>query len=601
MTAEHLAPGITAPGHRSVAILVQDGSLERTPPVERLKLALIRALDALDAQVLVAPGAHLARHLEQLPADLGLVFFAESTSSLEAARQAAGSAEATFCLMVAPNTFAHPDPVAPSWAQHIASVPVDSTVFLTDSPLSRAVIENALSAFRVDVRVVTPQPEYEMSVDGPSHTDPKATAVGSTAAFEMMKQWAPGEALPQHSGMNWDFSPREVTENLHPGSPLGTVAIDAEKTLVANATEIARLLNHRNLQGQPLHVGVLGHKLSFIDELARDLSRASGSTVELDEWTSLSAPPDVKRAKDILARSDVLIGEWGRPNNVWIQRHARADKRLIVRVHRYEVTTKFPFAIDLDRYDSAVVIVPWVGRALVQNFGWPQDKLVYIPNYVNTSHFRREKLPGAEFTLGIVGITPDLKRLDLALDLLAALRSEDLRYTLRVRGALPPQHIHWSTNPAISEQWETVLFRLRVDPMLRGAVHFDAPGRDMAAWFEQIGVVLSTSDLEGSHVALAEGMASGALPISRPWPGIRTLWPAECVHETLESAVDQVLRSRDREYRHDVVDRLGAHPSLDQDRVLQAWWDLVHGDRQTAQSAFGPVDWHTDLYEPVNP
>lgn len=566
---------------QAIVILVQDGLHPRTPRLEAIKESVAAALADLGTPLVVAPAAHLHDLLEHVPPEPDLLVLAETSSSLQAARQAIGAVTSTFCLLVVPTSFAHPAPATPPWARELESVPTTNTIFLTDSPLSRAVIENQLRTARVDVRVI----------QAPAVPPPASTTAEDH--FAEMKTGAPSTALPQHSGSNWDFTPRQ------PQATPKVSAGDVTCQRAENIAVVAQLLAIRKLAGEPMHVGILGHKLSFIDELARDLARASGSTVELDEWTSLSAPPDRPRAERLVARSNVLIGEWGRPNNVWLQRHARADKRLIVRVHRYEVTTPFPRAIDMDRFDAGVVIVPWVGRALVQRFDWPAEKLVYIPNYVNTRHFRREKLPGAEFTLGIVGITPDLKRLDLALDLLAALRAHDLRYSLRIRGALPTEHIHWATNPAIAEQWETVLFRLRTDPVLRSAVHFDPPGRDMATWLEQIGIILSTSDLEGSHVALAEGMASGALPIARPWPGIRTLWPAACVHDTLDSAVQQVLRSQDRSHRDQVLTQLGLHPSLDQDRVLQAWWDLVRGDRDAAQSAFGPVDWTADWYDPV--
>lgn len=567
----------------AVAILVQDQVSPRKVRLDPLKHAVVEALAAINVQIIATPGVHLSAYLEHVGPDLRPVFFAESPAALVAAQNAVGAGRnATFCLLAVPTSFAHPSPVDLEWAEGLAAVAGDRTIYLTDSALSRTVLESHLGATRVDVRVLSPASNLLSTEPG--------------SPFEQMKRWSPGDRAPEFCGVNWDFTPRKC-------AVLPTVAAtesDVEELRATNRTEIMKIVADRKLVGEPLHIGILGHKLSFIDELARDIARASGSTVELDEWPNLGAPSDVQRARGVLARSDVLIGEWGRPNNVWIQRHARSDKRLIVRVHRYEVTTEFPRAIDMNRFDAGVVIVPWVGRALVQKFDWPAEKLVYIPNYIHTEYFRREKLPGAEFTLGIVGITPDLKRLDLALDLLAALRKEDLRYTLRVRGQLPTGHIHWSTNSAISEQWENVLFRLRTERLLRGAVHFDAPGRDMAAWFEGIGVILSLSDLEGSHVALAEGMASGALPIARPWPGVRTLWPADCVFHGMDDAVDQILRAQDESWRSETIDRFAAHPSLDQQRVIQAWWDLIKGDLESAQSAFGTVDWLADWYEPVD-
>lgn len=559
--------------------MVGDDAARPTGGVESLRSAVFGALGALDASLILTSLSNLRHYLERIGDDHRIVVFAESPAVLgETREQLRTWNHVVFCLFVVPSSFAGWGPHSGAWTEGLTAQAGENTVYLTDSAFSRSVVENHLRGTRADVRVLVPG-----GVD-------RSESIG---AFARMKSWAPGESVPWHSGTNWDFSPHKSGPERVGRSP------SSAEDLAENVEVFRDIFDGRPLDGDPVSIGILGHKLSFIDELARDLGRRTGSTIELDEWKNLGAPTDVPHSRDLLTRSDVLIGEWGRPNNVWIQANAPSDKRLIVRVHRYEVTTDFPFAIDMKRFAAGVVIVPWVGRALVQKYGWPAEKIVYIPNYVNSRYFRRPKLPGAEFTLGIVGITPDLKRLDLALDLLAALRTVDLRYTLRVRGQLPTAHLHWATNLRISEQWGYILFRLRTDPILRNAVVFDEPGRDMAAWFEGVGVILSTSDLEGSHVALAEGVASGALPIARPWPGVRTLWPEEFVFDSMEAAAEQVLRARDPEWREQALAKATAHPSLDPDRVLQAWWDLIRGDLESARRAFGPVDWSTEWYEPI--
>ena len=68
------------------------------------------------------------------------------------------------------------------------------------------------------------------------------------------------------------------------------------------------------------------------------------------------------------------------------------------------------------------------------------------------------------------------------------------------------------------------LRRVQRSPLLRDAVVFDDAGPDVAAWLRRIGFVLSTSDDESFHVAPAEGMASGAVPVIRHWPGAETIY-----------------------------------------------------------------------------
>ena len=61
------------------------------------------------------------------------------------------------------------------------------------------------------------------------------------------------------------------------------------------------------------------------------------------------------------------------------------------------------------------------------------------------------------------------------------------------------------------------------------AVIFDRHGDDMAIWYSKVGFILSTSDHEGSHQAIAEGMAAGCIPIIRNWNGATPLYPPQFV------------------------------------------------------------------------
>ncbi|MBV1780709.1 hypothetical protein KRR55_16460 [Paeniglutamicibacter sp. ABSL32-1] len=594
------------------AVIVSDVKQGQRSGLLGMRYALVRALSDNSVPTVLTHTHALQNITESLKDNTRIVVFCESIRALKSGRKIFdGQMGCSFVLIVIPTSYAGWREKTLAWSDGLSEECDRDTVIFTDSSLSQRIIEQELASYRADVRILVP----EWHIIDPDQLD--LTDEWDNDLFNAQKgvsggletnHWSFGSAKTverdkglHFSGTDWGFEPRREP------SPASTVVTTPDHCLddpartsqVANAGLVGQIMQGTSLVGKALNILVQGTKLTFIDELGRDLARHSGSNVTFDEWIHLGAPSDSNRSQALLDRSEVVIGEWARPNNVWIQERARKNQKLIVRAHRYEVTTDFPHKIDMQRYYAGVVIVPWVGRALVQQFDWPADKMVYIPNYVNSRYFHREKLVGAEFTLGIVGITPDLKRLDLALDLLEELRSEDLRYTLRVRGDLPPAHINWEKQPLQAEQWGSVLRRLELNPLLRNSVHFDAPGRDMATWYQQIGVILSTSDIEGSHVALAEGIASGALPVARNWPGIGTLWPDDFVFQDLERAAQWVLQSRDAHWRRIQMERFRALNCLDQDRVLGAWWDLVNGRFELAQNAFGPIDWTAPLFETV--
>ncbi|MGP5032905.1 hypothetical protein ACTXJG_15970 [Glutamicibacter arilaitensis] len=570
---------------------------ENKPPnllVSRIKVAIFRALKTSVYQVIMLPRQEVKRVSRQILGNDRTVVFCEDVHSLKAARKELSNIRGcVFVLLVVPTSYSGWGAYTDVWAKGLVENLDADTIILTDSDLSRRVIDSKLKHFRADVRLIMPAPFSDGNNESDSSTDGIWT-------FEKAKIAHETQSL-NYSGPGWGFEERSKNDaNLPLIDKTERVnSILPQEIEAANLEVISQILAPKKLIGNPLNIGILGTKLTFIDELSRDLAQNTSSKVILDDWPHLGAPPNATLSAGILESSDVVIGEWARPNNFWIQERAKSDTRLIVRAHRYEVTVDFPHKIDMNRYFGGVVIVPWVGRTLVQKFNWPIEKMVYIPNYVNSRYFHRPKLDGSEFTLGIVGITPDLKRLDLAIDLLERLRMTDLRYALRVRGNLPTDHINWHKQPLQAEQWGCILHRIESNPLLRNSVHFDLPGRDMASWYQQIGVILSMSDLEGSHVALAEGVASGALPIARRWPGIETLWPDEFIYDDLESATESILNSRNKQVRERQVSTFQKLKCLDQDRVLQAWWDLINGRIKEAQQSFGPIDWESPLYEKI--
>jgi glycosyltransferase involved in cell wall biosynthesis len=75
-----------------------------------------------------------------------------------------------------------------------------------------------------------------------------------------------------------------------------------------------------------------------------------------------------------------------------------------------------------------------------------------------------------------------------------------------------------------------------------GAVVFDPHGPDMAAWYQCVGHILSVSDFEGSHQAVAEGMAAGCVPAIRDWEGAERIYPRSYVAGTVEDLAAMIQR-----------------------------------------------------------
>jgi glycosyltransferase involved in cell wall biosynthesis len=297
----------------------------------------------------------------------------------------------------------------------------------------------------------------------------------------------------------------------------------------------------------PLRVGVAGHDLKFFKRILDRYRSLPDVEVRIDQWPALHRQ-DVAASRRLAEWADVIVCEWAGPNAVWYSRNLAPGKRLIVRLHRFELYGRWLPDVDIDRVDRLICVSESYAAMTRTLTGWPSSKIAVIPNWVDDVALDRPKHPGAQFHLGFLGMAPARKRLDRALDVLEALRDRDPRFRLFVKSKLPwdyPWVWRW---PEERRSTDLVMRRVQTSNLLRGSVVFDDFGPDVGSWLRRIGFVLSTSDDESFHLAPAEGMASRAIPAILDWPGADTIydrrWIAGSTDELARRIADIVAEDR---------------------------------------------------------
>ena len=333
---------------------------------------------------------------------------------------------------------------------------------------------------------------------------------------------------------------------------------------------------------------VAGHDLKFFTPLLSYLRLQPDLDVRLDQWAALGKH-DPAASRELAAWADVVICEWCGPNAVWYSRHKRRGSRLLVRLHRFELRSPYPGQLKISAVNQVICVSKHYARLCREYTGWPETKVATVPNALDVAQLDRPKLDGARFHLGLVGMVPSRKRLDLALDVLEELRREDDRYLLFVKSGMPWEHWWVWQNPAEREHYASALRRVQRSPLLRGAVVFDDAGPDVAAWLRRVGFVLSTSDDESFHVAPAEGMVSRAVPVLRHWPGAETIYDMRWIHRgPAEMAAAIMAYGDDHHWRAAGDDaHAQAAAAFNLARVCQAWHGLLTADLDPAVP--GPI------------
>lgn len=297
---------------------------------------------------------------------------------------------------------------------------------------------------------------------------------------------------------------------------------------------------------EPPRLLLSGHSLGFCVEIGRR-ARRTGAGVREDRWRSHGAH-DEEASGAALAWAETIHCEWCLGNAVWYSRNKLDRQRLVVRFHRMELETPYPGEVELERVDTMVFVARHVLERACERWGWDREdpRFRILPNGVDPAALALPKLPDAERTLAMVGYVPRLKRLDRALDLLAALRRRDERFRLAVKGREPWEYDWIGGREKDRAHYERLGERLQREPELRGAVCFEPSGDDVAEFLRRAGWIVSASEVEGHSAALAEGMASGAVPVVWERPGAREQYGERWVHAGAEEAARSVLIALER-------------------------------------------------------
>lgn len=324
---------------------------------------------------------------------------------------------------------------------------------------------------------------------------------------------------------------------------------------------------------------IAGHDLKFAGELVDLLTDHPEVELRLDRWSSLHHH-DEATSRRLVDWADVVMCEWVGPNAVWYARHKRPGQRLVARLHMFELRGQWLSDLETDAVDRFVTVSEHYRQLLIQQLMLDQDQVSVIPNAISVADLDRPGLPDRRHRLGLVGMVPLRKRLDRALDLLRELHRSDPRYTLHVRGRLPWEYRHEWIKPIQREAYLDMFARLGRDP-LRHAVAFEPFGADMAGWLRKIGWVLSPSTVESFHLAPAEGMAAGAIPVIWERPGADDIFGSDLVVRDTAAAARRILEAdADREARADLEALARTRAArFDERTVADAWEAILLRDR----------------------
>lgn len=252
---------------------------------------------------------------------------------------------------------------------------------------------------------------------------------------------------------------------------------------------------------------------------------------------------DVNKSSHMLNKADIIFCEWCLGNAEWYSQNKLPHQILIIRLHHQEIGLHFLEKINWVNVDKIIFICQNNMRLFLEKFPHLSNKSILIYNLFDCTAFDSPKLPKAEFNLGFIGTAPRRKAPHLAVDILLKLKQIDSRYTLFIKGKHPWEYDWLWRNKEERQYFETLYSQIN-NSKYANSIVFDPHGNDVPLWFSKIGFLLSTSEHEGSHQSVAEGMASGAIPVIRNWEGAELLYPEKFVFSTVDEAVHLIQKCK---------------------------------------------------------
>lgn len=319
---------------------------------------------------------------------------------------------------------------------------------------------------------------------------------------------------------------------------------------------------------------IASHDNKFLNQVLMQLKGNKEIEIKFDNWPT-TLRHDQKLSTQLLEWADIILCEWAVGPAVFYSQHKQDHQKLLIRLHRFEITTEQPYNINADNVDSFIVVSDYIKDFCITNYNWHADKITVLPQFADTSHFDRSKISGYEYNLGLLGCIPSLKRLDRSLDILEELRKTDQRYTLYIKSKMPwDVPFIWSKEEE-RNYYSKQLHRIENSKWLKDAVIFDSYGNDVAVWFRKIGWLLSTSDIEGCHTAVAEAMSAGCKAAIFDWPGAQDVYSLNEIFTSPIAAANHITNNSTFESTQIQVQKEYCFEKFDISKTLGFYMDFI--------------------------
>ncbi len=205
--------------------------------------------------------------------------------------------------------------------------------------------------------------------------------------------------------------------------------------------------------------------------------------------------------------------------------------KIICRLHSYEAFTEMPSKVDWNKVDKLIFVNQSVKSVFEQQCQTNISKEI-IYNGIDMGKYPLRTVRNNGKKIASVGYINYKKNPTLLLYSFKKIYEYDNEYTLHIAGT--------HQDPRIQLYFDHFLRENQLPVQFYGWVE------DMPVWYKDKDFVISSSLFESFHYSIAEGMASGLMPLIHNWYGAANLYPTEYLYNDPDDCL-KLLKKLEKE------------------------------------------------------
>ena len=312
-----------------------------------------------------------------------------------------------------------------------------------------------------------------------------------------------------------------------------------------------KFIDMRNIVKQDTKIAFLC--LPGLDNFLKDIVE----TFSLGYDVKLVVTTDGNQIAEAIKWADIVWLEWANEMTVFATNQIPEiqNKKVVCRLHSYEIFTQFPDKINWTNIDQLIFVGDHIKRILHElhpNLNINPDKEIIVSNGVDLDKFKfLVHKPG--YNLSVLAHINYKKDPSAWIQIINKLIEIDNRYKMHVGGDFQ--------DPRYKIYFDYIKKEMKLENnfILHGWIN------EVDKFLEDKDYTLSTSIHESFGYNIAEAMARGIKPVILNYSGAKEQWPNELIYNTIDEAIEKITeQTYDSEnYRRFIEDNYSLEKQID--------------------------------------